>query len=94
MNNYETVVIINNNLKQEEIKDEIEKIQKVINEIGEVTKIKDIGAKKLAYEIQKNKEGYYWIFEFNAEGIKIQELERFYRIEDNILGFIVTKKED
>ena len=94
MNSYETVVIINNNLKQKEIKDEIEKIQKNINEIGEVTKVEDIGERKLAYEVKKHKEGYYCAFEFNSEGSKISELERFYRLEDNILKFLVARKEN
>ena len=94
MNSYETVVIINNKLKQEEIKNEIEKIQKLINEIGKVTKVEDLGKRKLAYEIKKHTEGYYCSFEFNSDGSKISELERFYRIEDNILKFMVIRKED
>lgn len=94
MNSYETVIIINNQMKQNEIKKEIEKVQKFINELGKVTKVEDLGERKLAYEIKKHKRGYYCVFEFDSDRSKIAELERFYRIEDNILKFIVIRKED
>ena len=48
--------------------------------------------RKLAYEINKNKEGYYVVYDFEANPKLIAELERNYRITDEIIKFIVVKK--
>ena len=49
---------------------------------------------KLAYEIQKNKEGYYVVINFEAKPELIAELERQYRITDSVIKFIVVKIEE
>ena len=51
-----------------------------------------MGRKKLAYEIKKNKEGFYVVLDFEAKPEFIAELERIYRITDEIIKFIVIKK--
>ncbi len=53
-----------------------------------------MGLRKLAYEIGKNKEGYYVVFEFEAKPELIVELERNYRITDEIIKFIVVRKDE
>ena len=53
-----------------------------------------MGIKKLAYEIKKNKEGYYIIFYFEAKADVIFELERNYRINENIIKFITVRNDD
>ena len=53
-----------------------------------------MGKRKLAYEIKKNVEGYYVLYNFEANPGFIAELERVYRITDGILKFIVVRKED
>ena len=50
--------------------------------------------KKLAYEIQKNKEGYYVVYNFEANPELISELERNYRIADEVIKFIVIRKDE
>ena len=57
-------------------------------------KVDEEGLKTLAYEIKKNKEAHYMLFTFEAEPSSIAELERIYRITDEILKFIVVRKED
>ena len=52
-----------------------------------------MGKKKLAYEIKKNKEAIYMLINFEAKPDSIQELERNYRIADDILKFIVVRKD-
>ena len=47
-----------------------------------------------AYEIAKNKEGFYAVFNFEAKPELIAELERNYRIDDSVMKFITVKKED
>ena len=94
MNKYESVVIINPNLEAEAIKAIIAKISDLINADGKLGKVDEIGKKKLAYEIQKNKEGYYISFNFEANPKAISELERNYRITDEIIKFMTIKVEE
>lgn len=94
MNKYESVIIINPNLEGEAIKALIEKFSNLINKNGTVSSVEEVGLKKLAYEIKKNKEGYYIIFKFEAKPDSIDELERVYRITDEVIKFIVVKEEE
>ena len=88
MNTYESIIIINNNLKEKQKEDIIKKVQKFINENGKLNNSDILGAKKLAYEIRKQKTGYYCVFNFCAEPNMILELERIYRITEEIIKFI------
>ena len=63
-----------------------------VNQNGKVENVTDMGKRKLAYEIKKNKEAYYMQFDFEATPESIAELERIYRITDEVLKFIVIKK--
>ena len=94
MNKYESVIIINPNLEEEAIKALIEKISNLINTDGKVSSVEEAGKKKLAYEIKKNKEAFYVIFKFEANPELITELERVYRITDEVIKFIVVKEEE
>ena len=93
MNKYESVIIINSSLEEAKIKALIEKFSSLVNEHGKVENVNEMGNKKLAYPIQKQTEGYYVVFEFEAEPAFIAELERIYRITDEIIKFIVVRKE-
>ncbi len=92
MNKYESVVIINPNVEENALKELIERFQTLINTDGKVEQVNELGKKKLAYEIKKNKEGYYVVYDFEANPSLIAELERNYRITDEIIKFIVVKK--
>ena len=92
MNKYESVIIINPNVEEEKVKSLIEKFTTLINNDGKLEKVEEIGKKKLAYEIGKNKEGNYVVFDFEANPSLIVELERNYRITDEVIKFIVIKK--
>ena len=94
MNKYESVIIINPNLEEEAIKALIEIISNLINTDGKVSSVEEVGKKKLAYEIKKNKEGFYVVFKFEANPELITELERVYRITDEVIKFIVVKEEE
>ena len=94
MNKYESVVIINSNTEEQGIKALIQKFSDLINSDGKVESVEEVGTKKLAYEIKKQKEGYYIIIKFEANPALISELERVYRITDDIIKFIVVRKED
>lgn len=94
MNKYESVIIVDNEISNEQKKDVINKIEGYITENGKLTKTEYLGTKKLAYEVKKHNEADYYVIEFECTADKIAELERRYRITDEILKFIVVRKDD
>ena len=94
MNKYESVIIINPNVEKEGTKELVQKFTDLINTDGKLEKVDEMGTKKLAYEIQKNKEGIYVVFYFEANPNLISELERNYRITDEVIKFMTIKVED
>lgn len=93
MNQYESIIIVNPNLDEAALKALEEKFTGLINENGKVENVENMGKKKLAYDIKKHSEGTYLLFNFEAKPDSIKELERVYRITDDIMKFIVVKKE-
>lgn len=94
MNKYESVIIINPNVEKDGVKELVQKFSDLINTDGKVEKVDEMGVKKLAYEIQKNTEGNYVVFYFEANPDLISELERNYRITDEVIKFMTIKVED
>ena len=94
MNKYESVIIVNPNVDEAGLKALEEKFTGLINENGKVESVENMGKKRLAYEIKKNKEAIYMLINFEAKPDSIAELERNYRITDEVLKFIVVRKED
>ena len=92
MNKYESVVIINPNVDEAGLKALEDKFTGLINANGKVAEVENMGKKKLAYDIKKNKEAYYVQFNFESKPEAITELERIYRITDDVLKFITIKK--
>ena len=93
MNKYETIFIMDNKITEEQKSETINNITNYIKHHGTILKTEDLGLKKLAYEVKKCTQGYYYIIEFEAMPSTIQELERMYRITDEIIKFIVLKKD-
>ena len=94
MNKYETIFIVNPEVAEEGIKALIQKFSDIINNDGKVLEVEEMGKRKLAYEIKKNKEGYYVVINFEANPGLIKELERVYRITDEVMKFIVVRKDE
>ncbi len=93
MNKYESIIIIGQDVEEEKIKALITRFTDLINTEGKVSEVTEMGKRKLAYEIGKNKEAYYVLFNFEAKPELIAELERNYRITDEIIKFIVVRKD-
>ncbi len=94
MNKYESVIIINPKVDEEAVKALIAKFTDLINSDGKLEKADELGKRKLAYEIDKNKEGYYVVFYFEANPNLIAELERNYRIVDTVIKFMTVKVDE
>ena len=93
MNKYESVIIVNSKLDEEIRQAVVNKIEKFIKDNGILESRENKGKKTLAYPIKDNTEAYYYIFNFETEADNIAELERIYKITDEIIKFIVVKKD-
>ena len=94
MNKYELAVVLNVKLEDEERAAAIEKVKGYITRFGgTVTNVDEWGKKRLAYEIQKMTEGYYYFVHFEAEAAVPGEVEQRIRIMDNVLRYLCVKQE-
>lgn len=92
MRHYETMFIVQPTLNEQEIKSKIDFYKEVISKNGgEVETSLDMGMRQLAYEIKKHKRGYYYVIYFKAPASSVLELERLFRINEDILRFIIIK---
>ncbi len=89
---YETMYIIDNAINEDEKNAIVAKFDELIATQGtELQKSEKIGTKKLAYMINGAKEGYYVLSNFRAKPDFIAELERQFKINENVVRFIVLK---
>ncbi len=94
MRDYETMFIVNPDGSEDEINALLERIKKIIvSNGGEILAEEHMGIKKMAYEIQKKRMGYYGLFRFKGEPSVKNELERNLRLFDDVLRFLVVKPE-
>lgn len=88
---YETMVVYDSNLGDAEIEKEIDKIKQfVVAEGGEVGTVDMWGRRKLAYEIDGHKDGFYAVIKFKAEPSVVLPLNKAYRLNEQILRHIVV----
>jgi len=91
---YEVIAIVKPDLSEDDISKIIERIENIIvKRNGIIAKIDKWGKRRLAYEINKQKEGYYFLFDFVGDGPIVAEIERNYKIDDRVLKFISIKKD-
>jgi small subunit ribosomal protein S6 len=95
MNKYELAVVVNVKLEEEERNAVIERVKEYITRFGgTVTDVEDWGKKRLAYEIQKSKEAYYYFIKFESENTDCpNEVEDNIRIMENVVRYLVVKQE-
>ena len=89
---YESILVVSCKLDEEGIEAVVKKFQDLIEANGEMTEVTVWGKRELAYEIQKQRTGYYVIFHFESEPEFPAELDRVYKITDGVLRSIVVAK--
>ena len=95
MSKYELAVVISAKLEEEARADAFEKVKALIERFGgQITNIDDWGKKKLAYEIQKMNEGFYYFIQFDAEATVPAEIESRVRIMDNVLRYLCVRQDE
>ncbi len=91
MRRYETIFISDNDLPEEERFPILEKLKDLIHQHnGLLVAIDEWGGKRLAYEIRKKSHGYYVRLDYCGSGILVDEIERFFRIDDRILKYMTV----
>ena len=91
---YEGMYILNSTLSEDARQKALEKItQGITQREGEVHKVHDQGRKKLAYEINGKREGYYYIIYFSAPTPTIKELWREYHLNEDLIRFLTLTTE-
>ncbi|MCR5357840.1 MAG: 30S ribosomal protein S6 [Lachnospiraceae bacterium] len=92
MNKYELCVVLSAKIEDDERAAALEKVQKYITRFGgTVTGIEEWGKKKLAYEIQKMKEAYYYFVQFDADATAPIEIENRVRIMENVIRYLCVR---
>ncbi|MGG1518986.1 30S ribosomal protein S6 [Paenibacillus oryzisoli] len=91
MRKYELMFIIRTDIEQEVVQSTVEKFQAIIsNGGGEIAKTDLMGKRRLAYEINKFRDGHYVLVNFNAEPAVVSELDRVLKISDEVIRHLIV----
>ena len=94
MNKYELALVVNAKLEEEERNAVVEKAKGYVTRYGgTISEVEEWGKKRLAYEIQHMREGFYYFIQFDAETSVPAEIESRVRIMDNVMRYLVVKRE-
>ena len=94
MNKYELTVVVNAKIEDDVRVATVEKVKEYVARYGgTVTNVDEWGKKRLAYEIQKMKEGFYYFIQFEADATAPAEIERHVRIMENVIRYLCVKVE-
>ncbi len=95
MNKYELTVVVSANVEDEVRVNTVEQVKELVARFGGViSNVEDCGKKKrLAYDIQHMKDGFYYFIKFDADAAAPAEIESRIRIMDNVIRFLIVKEE-
>ena len=93
-NHYESVVILNATLEDPQVDSILSSLEEQMSANGvEISDIEKLGRKRLAYQIQKGKSGFYVIYRFTSPREYITKFERSLRLDENVIRFLTIKLE-
>lgn len=94
MNKYEIMFILKSN-EEEAIKSEVSNLKAIITDMkGEIVNEKEMGNRKLAYPINKELNGYYYVMNVNANNEIVSEFDRKARINENVIRHLVIRLDE
>ncbi len=95
MNKYELAVVVSAKIEDEDRAATLEKCKGLIERFGgQVTNVDDWGKKRLAYEVQKMKEAFYYFIQFDADSTVPAEIESRIRIMDNVIRYLCIRQDE
>ncbi len=94
MNQYELALVVSAKIEDEARAAVVEQAKELVTRFGgNITNVEDAGRKRLAYEIQKMKEGHYYFIQFDADATTPNEIEQRVRIMDNVIRFLCIRRD-
>ena len=94
MNKYELALVLNAKVEDDVRTATLEKVKGLVERFnGTITNVDEWGKKRLAYEIQKMKEGYYYFIQFDADATCPAEVEKHVRIMENVIRYLCVRKD-
>lgn len=94
MNKYELALIVSAKIEDDARTSAVEKAKELIAKFGgNVTNVEDAGKKRLAYEIQKMKEGFYYFIQFDAESDVPAQVEAQVRIMEPVIRYLCVRQD-
>ena len=94
MSKYELAVVVSAKLEDDARAEVIDKVKALVTRFGgNITDVDEWGKKRLAYEIQKMKEAYYYFIHFESETTTPGEIEERIRIMDGVIRYLCVKQE-
>ena len=94
MTTYETVLIMNPVLSEDQVKETVKKfVAHIKSNKGKITNEENWGLKKLKYTIQKKKTGFYYLIEFQADGQMINDFEVEFKRDERVIRWQTVKLE-
>lgn len=95
MNKYELALVVNAKIEDDARAAVVEKAKEYITRAGgTISEVEEWGKKKLAYEIQKMSDGFFYFIQFEASAAAPAQIERHVRIMDNVLRFLCVRKDE
>lgn len=95
MNKYELAVVISAKIEDDERAAALEKVQKTITKHGgTITNVDEWGKKRLAYEVQKMREAFYYFIQFEGEATVPAEIESRIRLMENVVRYLVVRQDE
>ena len=95
MNKYELALVVSAKIEDDARAAVVAKAQEYVTRAGgAVSEVEEWGKKKLAYDVQKQSEGFYYFIQFEAESNVPAVIEQDVRIMDNVLRFLCVRKDE
>lgn len=95
MRKYEMMYVLRPDLTEENVSAVVDKLKNLVTDQGgEITEFKEMGKRRLAYEIKHLREGIYFLMNFDATPEIVAELERITRISDEVIRYLVFRVDE
>jgi small subunit ribosomal protein S6 len=92
---YETMYILRPDIGDEAVDQAIEKYQSILKENGaEIIETQHRGKRRLAYEIERQREGFYIQMNFKSDGSQIAQMERAMRLSNEVIRYLTVKQDE
>lgn len=95
MNKYELALVLSAKIEDDARLATLEKVKEIVTRFGgNITNVDEWGKKRLAYDIQKMREGFYYFIQFEAEGTAPAQIEDRVRITENVLRYLCVRQDE